>query len=178
MANKKGVMAGSIVDWYSYLAFILMMILFYFLFSYAGTHRTIVISGEQDTLFGDSLLNTYLQTPLVIEGEQRSVSSWIEELAATKDPQTFEQKRKRLATFTDSIFSQLTIGKYILQIKDVGNYNLVAQGTPKPLLGKPVVNGITYHYAYLPSPQGYVTVNLILYSYEAAVAETPPHDTK
>ncbi len=176
--KKKGAIAGSIVDWYALIGFILMMILFYFLFSFFGKQREVVAPQDENIVFGQQLLNTYLKTTLTIEGKQRSISSIIEELATTKDSDTFAQKKIILASFTDDLFNHLSIGKYTLRVGDTDSSQVITEGTPKPFGGKPVVSGVAYHYSYLPSSRGPITVTLILYSYEAAIAETPYADTK
>lgn len=83
MKSKKGFIADFIADWYSFIVYIIMLVLFFVLFSItiAGCKRPgvedFIISEENDDLTEQMILLNFLRTPVNAIGKEMTMAEYI-----------------------------------------------------------------------------------------------------
>ena len=65
--SKKATIGGPLVDFYSYLAFVLVVIVFFLIFTIKAELKEDVIGSEVEEIEGNNILLGFLKTPIVYE---------------------------------------------------------------------------------------------------------------
>ncbi len=85
--NKKAFIAEALVDFYSYIAFILIIIVFFLLFSIqkcsGPSEREIISSFEENN--AEIILLNYLRTPILVEGKELNFAELITLISIDKE---------------------------------------------------------------------------------------------
>tara|TARA_Y100000296_G_C5121804_1_gene230792 strand:- start:313 stop:981 length:669 start_codon:yes stop_codon:yes gene_type:complete len=75
--SKKATLGDPLVDFYSYLAFIIIIIIFFLLFNFRGERRIDKISSEVQNLNTNHLTLGYLRTSIVFEEKEMTIADFI-----------------------------------------------------------------------------------------------------
>ncbi|MFC1723420.1 hypothetical protein ACFL0V_04745, partial [Nanoarchaeota archaeon] len=65
--NKKGFIAAIIIDFWSYVMFILIIIIFAFLYKYLASSTAERLSDFKGATYSNYLASVYLRTPILID---------------------------------------------------------------------------------------------------------------
>lgn len=75
--GKKAFIAGSIVDLYAYLIFLLLIIVFYIIFKVRGMIAEEELRGSADMVVGNFYTSAYLRMPVDVEGHDMTMADLI-----------------------------------------------------------------------------------------------------
>jgi hypothetical protein len=75
--GKKAFIASFIVDFWAYLAFVLVVIVFALIFKLATANQTRALEDAQDIIYGNYISNVYLRTPVLVGGERITMAELI-----------------------------------------------------------------------------------------------------
>ena len=75
--GKKAFIAGSLVDLYAYLIFVLLIIIFYIIFKVRGMMAEEELRGSADMVVGNFYTSAYLRMPVDVEGHDMTMADLI-----------------------------------------------------------------------------------------------------
>jgi len=76
--KQKKAQASALVDFYAYIAFALVILIFFFLFKFGvSDSKKFVIEDEKTNSDATTVLLNYLRTPVVVDGKEITVADLI-----------------------------------------------------------------------------------------------------
>ncbi|MFH1850360.1 MAG: hypothetical protein ABH879_09365 [archaeon] len=94
--NRKGFLAGALVDFYSYVVFILVIMLFFFLFTLKSTGAENRLADDRAGIESEIQMLGYLRAPVEFSGRQSTMAELIAWSVQEGDYTLFTQKTREL----------------------------------------------------------------------------------
>ncbi|MFQ5474349.1 MAG: hypothetical protein ACE5DM_00800, partial [Candidatus Nanoarchaeia archaeon] len=91
MRSKKAFVGGAIVDFYAYLMFFLIIVLFYIIFKLTAEVHNERMAGSGDILAGNIYSSAYLKHPVYVEQDKLTVSMADLIRLADENPDRYEE---------------------------------------------------------------------------------------
>ena len=106
MANKKAFIASGLMDFYAYMTFILVIIVFFVLFSLGKGEIHSIIKGESGHADTHALLVNYLSTPIEHNGKTITMSDLI--ILYAEDKSLYNKLETKTAKMLKDFFPEDT----------------------------------------------------------------------
>ena len=167
ISSKKGFISSIVVDTYAYVAFILILILFFALFhlSKVQVQTNLVVSADAANVNANDVLLLYLNSPVTLSlpGQRRSTTLKMPELISLALYSSNKELKNLLddktKEFLKSINSRYGSNYAItIFIQDSGSSSL-----KDPWLGDPLLPGIDYQEAVVPLYEANSVAVIVIY---------------
>lgn len=75
--SRKGFLAGVVVDFWSYIVFVFVLVVFALIFKFGAEAKLQSITDQQDIVYGNYLAQVYLRQPILVAGKEFTMAELI-----------------------------------------------------------------------------------------------------